>query len=152
MTNTFNHASIESGHEHEWFMHTYFDKSRRTACFTFYDFGVGIVGSLWIRGIAAQLKSALGISSQGDLLREAFNRTFPSRTGRQERGLGLLGIKRVFEAGKVSRLVAVANRGYIDFGSGVAKELASEFPGTLLYWEVDATHMTHDSTQEAADG
>lgn len=140
MANTANHAKGVSDAIEPWYLHTYHDARRGVVRFTFLDYGVGIVRSLVLRGVR-KVTHEMGLGHHGSTLRAAFDGEFPSRTGRINRGLGLHGIKKVMERGQISRLVSVANRGYVNLTTGETRRLPASFPGTLIYWEVEASHV-----------
>lgn len=137
MANTANHAFTTAGsrptsRESIWQLHVFKDEDRNVICFTFVDFGVGIVGSLRRRLLDRVTK----MRDQGAILNAALHGEYPSRTRKRNRGLGLAGVRSCAEDGELSRLVVASNRGFVDVSRGVSRTLQDEFPGTLLYWEV----------------
>lgn len=138
MANTNNHAARGSG-VCTWYVHVYYDKKRNRCCFSFVDFGVGILNGLH-RTISQRVYLA-AMKDAGEVLSLAFTGFFKSITKQPHRGLGLQGIRDLAKLNRVERLVATANNGYVDVSNGRSMELNSSFPGTMLYWEVSKEHV-----------
>lgn len=139
MANTNNHAARDGQSARSWYTHVFFDPKRQVACFTFLDFGVGIVRSLRAKGFMQNVRHAW--QNDGATLYEAFKGAYRSRTGRDNRGLGLPEIRRQALSRGIDNAFVVANRGYLDLCADRSHLLAQGFPGTLICWEVDRRHV-----------
>ena len=61
----------------------------------------------------------------------------PSTTGLSYRGKGLPSIYRAQERGHLKSLVIIANDVYANIAADDYHSLKENFPGTLIYWEIE---------------
>jgi hypothetical protein len=135
MANTRDHAAgLPHANGKKWWSLVYCRNN--VAHFTLVDSGVGIFKSVKLTKLKAAAR-AVGLTSNGDLLRELLLGTLGSRTGLPYRGKGLPAIHRVLQRGQVSRLVIIANDTYADLPSGTFLHLKNYFGGTMLYWQLE---------------
>lgn len=141
ISNTFQHADRnrrQSG-TRRWWAHAYFDAARNVVCFTAIDLGVGIVKSLDRRQRLAELQELhLTGLSQGERLKRLLEGvTIPSRTGERHRGRGLPSMRAECKQGRINNLVITSNQGFARVATDTYENLQGEFPGTIVYWEVE---------------
>lgn len=130
MSNTHNHAAAPSEFVREtWWCSVYGDRARRRLCFTFVDTGIGIFRSVKVR----RWKRLFG--GNVATLRGILERRVPSSTGQPFRGKGLPAIYDSLRAGRIERLVIIANDVFAEPGRDDFRTLRNPFRGTLLYWE-----------------
>ena len=133
MSNTRQHAKgrLDPNHE-DWWATVYCLQTSTRACFTFIDWGVGIVQSLKLK-----LRERLYRSWSPDMmLKEVLDGNIASRTGKLFRGKGLPGINKAAAEGLISNVVIITNRAYADVSGGKFRILSTPFRGTFVYWEV----------------
>jgi len=83
-----------------------------------------------------RLKQLLLLSSD-NILKEAFDGKFGSRTRLTNRGRGLPAVKEAFRIGAIKNLKVISNNVVFDFTSGRSKILRTSFTGTFYYWTLD---------------
>ncbi len=138
IANTFQHADKRKEGVNQWCASTYFDRDNAVACFTAIDLGVGIVESFSVRQKAAEIKE-VGWSrlSHGQRIRRLLEGiTIPSRTGKKHRGRGLPSMREDCNRGRINNLMIISNNALARVASDDYTELAHNFPGTIVYWEV----------------
>jgi hypothetical protein len=138
MSNTHNHASGDHAKLREtetWYATVFADLQRKLVCFAFLDTGVGIFKSVRI-GKLRRVYRALRIESNCDILKDILHGKVESSTGLAYRGKGLPSIYKLCQARRITKLIIVSNDVYADPVTGEYKTLKTQFPGTLLYWEV----------------
>src|SRR5690606_25185524 len=104
--------------------------------FSFVDNGEGILKTIKIR-FKDRVSRIIGMANDGQLLREAFEGKFGSRTKLAYRGRGLPLIKKNFENGYIKNLVVISNNVFYDFTKGTFQILGTEFEGTFYFWELN---------------
>jgi hypothetical protein len=134
MLNTLNHASAQGGQE-PWWASVYCDKTRRRACFTFIDQGVGIFGSHRLN-LALKISSALRVKSRAEILSMLFKGEIPSSTRVPGRGNGIPGMYNHCKAKRISNLLVLSNNAAGNAESGRLETLRESFGGTIVYWEI----------------
>lgn len=153
MQNTNNHASFEGHGKQHWWTTASYDKERQTGCFSFIDYGVGILSSLkedasnkffkpfkeFINLFKPQNNAeTLKLIMQGELHKTASKKSY--------RGKGLPGIYKAYCTNKISHLVVITNDTLLNFDDGTFLNLKSSFSGTFVYWEL--TPSNHHIEQD----
>ncbi len=145
MTNTHNHAGDRkpAGRQkrqkqqkrrfpQKWFVSVYCRD--QTAYFSFIDLGIGILNSKPAKDTLQRTGVSLLSYGRTLLLKDAFNGTFGSATGRLGRGLGLPTMKQDAENGKLPDLRVLTS----DVGGSVAdldfRAVAHSLRGTTFRW------------------
>lgn len=151
MQNTNNHASLNGPNEHHWYTTVYYNKEENKACFSFIDYGVGIIESIHKNKKGKFWKSLSDIISilrphdDGDflglLLKGSIHQT---ATGNPYRGKGLPGIYKAFCDNKISNLVIITNNAMADCKKSVFRTLKNKFVGTYIYWELNENNKCLD--------
>jgi STAS domain. len=136
MANTVNHAYLRRSHQKGWYFSVDHIESENKVRFCFVDNGKGILSTIKIRFRDKILKLFDNIDDR-DLIIEAFNGTFGSRTRLTNRGKGLPVIKRNLEENVIKRLKVISNNVILDFENKQASILEEGFSGTFYYWELD---------------
>ncbi len=155
MQNTNNHASLNGPNEHHWYTTVTYNKEKNKACFSFIDYGVGIIesinrnekGKFW--NSLAKIFSVLNPHDNGDFLRLLLNGSVhKTATGDYYRGKGLPGVYKAFRDNKISNLVIITNDAMADCQKNAFKTLKNKFVGTYIYWElnVDNKCLNYDNS------
>ena len=132
-TNTVEHGS-NNDQPTRWVAGAYYDKDRNVMSFTVIDRGVGILNSVKFQSALRALWGRVAWDA-GEKLRQLLLGKMRSRTKEPHRGLGLPGAFIAFEAGRISDLAIVTNRGFAHARNGQYRELSTGFDGTIIYWE-----------------
>lgn len=134
MGNTFDHASPTSLERQEWWAGVYHDAISGRACFTFVDHGVGILRSY---RFLQRVKHWPGVfQHNGEKLERLLLGQIPSRTKDKHRGRGLPNAYESWAQHRVKNLVVIANNAYANAEKQEFRELAVDFNGTIVYWEI----------------
>lgn len=151
MQNTNNHASLNGPNEHHWYTTVSYNKQKNKACFSFIDYGVGIIesiktnerGKFWHS--LSKIISVLNPENNGDFLRLLLDGSIhKTATGKYYRGKGLPGIYKAFNDNKISNLVVITNDAMADCKNNVFKPLKNKFIGTYVYWELNENNKNLD--------
>ena len=146
MQNTNNHASIIQKGEHHWWVSVSYDNTENRACFSFIDYGVGIIKSIQTDPkskffkFKEQIRKLLNPQTDAEMLQLLLQGKIHSSTGKYYRGKGLPGIFDASMNNKISNLVVISNKGYADISKDEYKILNNEFSGTFVYWELKNTN------------
>ncbi|MDT3387998.1 MAG: hypothetical protein LIR46_09605 [Bacteroidota bacterium] len=144
MQNTNNHASLHGPNEHHWYTTVTYNQKKKKACFSFIDYGVGIIqsinknekGKFW--NALSRIMNLLKPRNNGDFLRLLLDGSVhKTATGHYYRGKGLPGIYKAFQDNKISNLVVITNDAFADCAQDSYKTLNNKFEGTYIYWELD---------------
>lgn len=144
MQNTNNHASLHGANEHHWYTTVTYNKEKNKACFSFIDYGVGIIqsinknekGKFW--HALTKIMNLLKPQDSGDFLRLLLDGSIhKTATGHYYRGKGLPGIYKAFQDNKISNLVVITNDAFANCEQNVFKTLTNNFEGTYIYWELN---------------
>ncbi|MBP3245205.1 MAG: hypothetical protein J6M59_08910 [Bacteroidaceae bacterium] len=144
MQNTNNHASLNGPNEHHWYTTVSYNKEKKKACFSFIDYGVGIIesinrnekGKFW--NSLSKIISLLKPRDNGDFLRMLLDGSIhKTATGNYYRGKGLPGVYKAFRDNKISNLVIITNDAMADCQKNVFRTLTNKFVGTYIYWELN---------------
>lgn len=144
MQNTNNHASLRGPNEHHWYTTVTYNHKKKKACFSFIDYGVGIIqsinknekGKFW--NALSRIMNLLRPRNNGDFLRLLLDGSVhKTATGHYYRGKGLPGIYKAFQDNKISNLVVITNDAFADCSQNTYKTLSNKFEGTYIYWELD---------------
>jgi hypothetical protein len=133
MGNTHQHAGKTPG-EKTWWASAFRDMTRGCDCFTFIDMGVGIFNSVEL-STRLKMYNFTGLL-RPRILKELLEGKIPSSTGKSYRGRGLPSIYRSAIANNLQRFVILTNEVYADAAKNDFRNLATELPGVVLYWEV----------------
>lgn len=151
MQNTNNHASLNGPEKHHWYTTVTYNKDKNKACFSFIDYGVGIIesinrnekGKFWHS--LSKIFSLLKPQNNGDFLRLLLDGSIhKTATGHYYRGKGLPGIYKAFLDNKISNLVVITNDAMADCQKNIFRTLKNKFVGTYIYWELNENnkHLT----------
>jgi hypothetical protein len=136
MLNTLNHAAVLGRPREPWWASVYVNSDIGRACFTFIDLGVGIFESHQLT-LALNLKHAFRLLTRGELLKRIFCGEVQSTTREPGRGNGLPGMYEHCKARRIRNLTVIANNAIGNAETETYDVISGEFPGTLLYWEID---------------
>ena len=152
MQNTNNHASLNGPNEHHWYTTVTYNKEKNKACFSFIDYGIGIIesinknekGKFW-RSLG-KIFDKLKPRDDGDFLRLLLDGSVHKAASEYYRGKGLPGIYKAYQDNKISNLVIITNDAMADCQNSVFKTLNNKFVGTYIYWELNEnnTHLNYD--------
>ena len=139
MSNTHQHAADQAvasrPRPERWWATVFCPEADDRACFTFIDWGVGIVKSLQLKPEWRLLRPFLG-SSHDKTLKGVLEGTVNSRTGQTFRGKGLPGINAAAAKERISNVVIISNRAYANVSTREFRTILTPFTGTFVYWEV----------------
>src|ERR1035437_10157475 len=134
MGNTFDHAARTSLEHQQWWATVYHDIASGRACFTFIDHGVGILHSF---PFLQRIRHWPGVfQHNGEKLQRLLLGQIPSRTKEKHRGRGLPKAYDTWVKARVKNLVVIANNAYANAEKQDFKEMAVDFSGTIVYWEI----------------
>lgn len=143
MQNTNNHASLEGHGMQHWWTTANYDPERNTGCFSFIDYGVGILSSLKedkkgkLYKALDKVKQIFQPNSNADFLRLLMTgEIHRTASGKYFRGKGLPGIYQACVSNQISRLVVISNNTMANFANNTFTILRNEFSGTFVYWEL----------------
>lgn len=134
MANTVNHAYHKG--QKGWYLALDHCENEKSVRFSFVDNGDGILNTIKVR-FKDRVSKMVGMTNDGQLLQEAFEGKFGSRTRLAYRGRGLPLIKKNFESGYIKNLVVISNNVFYDFTEGTFQILGTEFEGTFYFWELN---------------
>jgi anti-anti-sigma regulatory factor/anti-sigma regulatory factor (Ser/Thr protein kinase) len=133
MTNSVNHAYLNNTKEKSWYISTNHDIKNKTVEFCFVDNGDGIIQTIFKRSL-----TNLFLTNE-EVLIQAFEGKFRSRTNLKNRGRGLVLVKNNQEKMTIRQLKVITNNVFLDFDTGVATKLDTPFQGTFYSWILDQT-------------
>lgn len=144
MQNTNNHASLEGHGMHHWWTTAIYDKTRNTGCFSFIDYGVGILQSLQndprnkFYSILEKISKIFKPKSNADMLKLLMTgEIHKTASNEYYRGKGLPGIYQACENNNISQLVIISNDTICNFAKNSFRLLNNPFSGTFVYWELN---------------
>lgn len=147
MQNTNNHASLEGHGQQHWWTTAIYDRQRNTGCFSFIDYGVGILKSLKndqrnkFFAVLEKIAKIFKPQSNADLLRLLMTgEIHRTASGDYYRGKGLPGIYQACENNNISHLVVISNDTICNFADNSFKLLKNKFSGTFVYWELNESN------------
>jgi hypothetical protein len=132
--NSLEHAYRRNKH---WLFAVNFEKKTEKLIFTFTDNGYGIYTRLK-RNFGLKAFELLGLTTELKIVEGMFDEKYNSRFKKQyNRNKGLPAIKALQEKKKVTNLIIITNKVYINFATGKKIQLENDFSGTFYYWELD---------------
>lgn len=147
MQNTNNHASLEGHGQQHWWTTAIYDRERNTGCFSFIDYGVGILKSLKndhrnkFFAVLEKITQIFKPRSNADLLKLLMTgEIHRTASGAYYRGKGLPGIYQACENNNIAHLVVISNDTICNFANNSFTLLKNKFSGTFVYWELTATN------------
>ncbi|MET4138465.1 hypothetical protein [Pedobacter sp. UYP1] len=136
MANTVNHAYNK--YHKGWYFSVDHDNENNSVKFCFVDNGLGILNTIKIK-LKDIFGTFIGITNDGQILKNAFDGRYGSRTRLSYRGRGLPAIKKNFDNNIIKNLVVISNNVYLNFEDGTFEVMPISFTGTFYYWEIDQT-------------
>ena len=133
--NSIEHAYEDEDDKEHWILGMHCDEENKKVCFTFTDNGTGIVNTL-NRKLPEEIRDKL-LGKNVQVLKEAFNKKYGSRTEDINRNKGLPLIKKILKKGKIKNLLLITDNVYLDFEKDSGFLLSNKFEGTFYYWEID---------------
>lgn len=113
-----------------------YSEEEKCLTFIFADAGFGIITTLK-RSLGNKIIDLISINGEVSVLQNAFLQKYSSKTGDQNRNLGLPFIRKAFLDGYISNLQVISNHSYINFSdSKQSVKLTSNYPGTLYSWKI----------------
>ncbi len=150
MQNTHSHASTDEEGKHHWWLNVNYMNDK--ACFSFFDYGVGIFTSLKNKKNGSKFYNAL------DNLQKIFKsennaenlklilegKLHKTSTNKSYRGKGLPGMKDTLDRNLISNLHVITNDSYANVVNNEYRTLKCSLKGTFLYWELTINNIVHD--------
>ncbi len=149
MSNSNNHANPKKQGGCYWWLFVYSDPDTRVTSYSFVDLGVGIFGSMHVRGIFKRLGHKAGITKNIAYADDLLEGKIHSRMDqdREIRGKGIPQIVGYAKLPEFRRFNLITNDVFFDLKNGHAVELNSTMPGTFLYWELGPTNIADHGNQ-----
>ncbi|MCB6972537.1 MULTISPECIES: hypothetical protein [Butyricimonas] len=153
MQNTHTHASTDQeGYHHWWLTVNYIDNK---ACFSFFDYGVGIFTSLKTKKEGAKFFKGLDIlheffgykNNAEDLRLILEGKLHMTSMNTSYRGKGLPGMKETLDRNLISNLHVITNDSFADVANNDYKTLNCSLNGTFLYWELTGNNIVHEKRE-----
>lgn len=113
MTNSVNHAFLANKRNTNWYLSIFHDEKNKRVKFCFIDNGQGIISTIHMRFFGYLGK----VFNPSNVIKEAFDGKYGSRTKLTERGTGLLMIRDCFLGKIISNLKVITNNLFYDFES-----------------------------------
>jgi hypothetical protein len=135
MLNTLNHAFPPGTQRGGWWASAYHDQSRKRACFTFVDLGVGIFRSHRLTLLLKTRRKFTNLNNAA-ILRMLFRGDVRSSTGVQGRGNGVPAMYTLCKAGRIGNFVVISNDAMGEAEVERYTALDEPFGGSILYWEI----------------
>ena len=150
MQNTNNHASNHRKGEKLWWSSIVHNKVEGKVCFSFIDYGVGILDSLKNKEsgkfarIINSIKSVLKPNNNADILKLLLEGKIHELIKEQayNRGKGLPGIYKAWKSNDISNLIVITNNVYANVANNEYKEMNNSLSGTFVYWELNSNNKS----------
>lgn len=149
MQNTNNHASLDAQGVHHWWTTMNIVRAERKVCFSFMDYGIGIIESLSNKkegkfmGVIDKVKRSFSASNDMEILKLLLDgKVHQTANLIYYRGKGLPGIYNAFLNKKISNLIVLSNKAYIDCEHNICRELDQGLSGTYVYWELNRNNVS----------
>lgn len=147
MENTAHHANPNSKIKEYWWISVYQDRQNKVTNFVFLDNGQGIIesvsDSLRDKNVSDFIYQHILKATPGKILRnmadDKISSVYKTSTGKEHRGKGLPGIKKIMDRGLIKNLEIYSNNGYVNFGTNKYGSLDKNFSGTIIMWQIDET-------------
>lgn len=138
MQNTNNHASIEKEGEYHWWINI--DTiAKDKVCFTFIDYGVGIIESLkskkpdqTFHGVWSKINDSLGLTKNEDIIKKLLKGEIHNIM-KYNRGKGLPSVFKECQKNSISNLKIITNDVMADCSNNKYTKLKNKLSGTFLY-------------------
>jgi hypothetical protein len=138
MQNTIEHAG-KGQKLYSWTIFAFNNPENKTSYMTFVDLGVGIFMSQYVDIYRKIMKFVRPISNT-ILVEDLFSGLIGSRTREPERGKGLPEIKYIASRTIFEKFMLLSNNVLYDLKNSVARDVKSNFKGTLYYMEIKETN------------
>jgi hypothetical protein len=150
MQNTNNHASNHRKGEKLWWSSIVYNKEEEKVCFSFIDYGVGILDSLKNKEtgkfakIFTSIKSILKPNNNADVLMLLLEGKIHELIKEQayNRGKGLPGIFKAWQSNDISNLIVITNNVYANVAGNKYLEMRDDLSGTFIYWELNRNNKS----------
>ena len=145
MQNTNNHASNHGKGEKLWWLSTIHNEVEKKVCFSFIDYGVGILDSLQSKKngkfakIIDTIKAKFNPSNNAEILKLLLLGKIHELVKEQayNRGKGLPGIYKSLKNNNISNLMIITNNVYADMAKDSYITMKGSLSGTFVYWELN---------------
>lgn len=150
MQNTNNHASNHKKGEKLWWSSIVHNKAEKKVCFSFIDYGVGILDSLKNKQtgkfakIFSVIKNIFKTQNNAEILKLLLEGKIHELIKEQayNRGKGLPGIFKACKTNNISNLIVITNNVYADVANNDYKEINNNLSGTFVYWELNINNKS----------
>lgn len=150
MQNTNNHASNQQKGEKLWWSSIVHDKEKDKICFSFIDYGVGIIDSLRNKKngkfakILDKITKIFSPKNNADILKLLLEGKIHELIKEQayNRGKGLPGIYKAYKNNAISNLIVITNDVYANVDKDDYKEMTNNLTGTFVYWELNKNNKS----------
>lgn len=138
MSNTNNHASLNSIKKCKWWLYVYNDPISKNTSYSFLDLGVGIFDSVIVQGYLKKLFKGTIAYRNINIVDDLLAGKIQSRVDEDNEIRGK-GIPQIVEHSKLENFkefYIITNDVKINLKTSVSEQLNSNFSGTFLYWEI----------------
>lgn len=149
MSNSNNHANPKKLGGCYWWMFVYPDPETKITSYSFVDLGVGIFGSMKLRGVFDRLAHTSGFKNNLSYADDLLEGKIHSRIehDREIRGKGIPQIVGYAKLPEFRRFNLITNDVFFDLKKSHAVELKAPMPGTFLYWELHPENKADHGNQ-----
>jgi hypothetical protein len=138
MSNTNNHANLETQGKCNWWLYVYSDPNKRITSYSFLDLGVGIFESAVVQSYLKNLFRNTPFYKNISLVDDLLAGEIQSRIGKDNeiRGKGIPQIVEHADSKHFKAFYIIANDVKIDLKTKSREQLKHKLNGTFLYWEL----------------
>lgn len=148
MQNTNNHASFHKKGDKYWWASIVHNKQENKVCFSFIDYGVGILDSLKNKesGKFARIINTInGVfrpNNNAEILKLLLEGKIHELIKEQayNRGKGLPGIMKAWRTNNISNLIIITNDVYANIVKNEYRLINNHLSGTFVYWELNSNN------------
>lgn len=144
MSNTNNHASLDSAEKCKWWLYVYNDPTSKNTSYSFLDLGVGIFDSIVVQGYLKKVFKGTIAYKNISIVDDLLSGKIQSRIDEDNEIRGK-GIPQIVEHSKLNtfkEFYIITNDVKINLKTGGREQLNYNFSGTFLYWEIQNTNTT----------
>ncbi len=139
MSNTHNHASLNTKDPCRWWIYTY-PAENNVTCYSFFDLGVGIFQSMRTKDFFTKFLRTVKYYRNIDFVPDLLAGRIQSRIDKDNeiRGKGIPEIVKHSKNDLFRAFYLITNDVKINLKTGEPEQLKHNFRGTFFYWEIEA--------------
>lgn len=146
MSNTNNHASLNSSEKCNWWLYVYNDPDSKITSYSFLDLGVGIFDSVVVQGYLKKILKGTIAYKNIKIVDDLLAGKIQSRVDEDNeiRGKGIPQIVEYSKKRTFKEFFIITNDVKINLKTSDREQLDYNFKGTFLYWEIQDTKNNND--------